>query len=288
MIKVVFAFTFWGLYPIYFKMLQHIPPMELLVERIFWTAILLLIVLIVRKQWTVIKHSFSHIKIVSVFVATALLITFNWGIFMWAVMNNRIIDASFGYFISPLLSIVLGTVFLKEKMSLLKWLSVGLVTVSVLWLIYRVGIVPWIGISIGLTFSLYGLLRKTTHVGATDGLALETIIMLPVAVGFMWYGLAHGTNAFWNEDSYTKFLIILSGPLTALPLILFAAGAKEIALFQVGLIQYIAPTLQFLIGVFVFHEAINHDVLVTFILIWIALGVITADSFRHNKIKKVV
>jgi chloramphenicol-sensitive protein RarD len=278
MFYAITAFVLWGLFPFYFKMLHEVTAFELLVERLLWTCLFLVITLTWRRQWAWVKQIVRQPKVLLVFACSALLISTNWGVYIWAVQQNKIIDASLGYFISPLLSVLMGCIVLRERLRVLQWIAIGCAFVGVAWLTWRTGSVPWIGVCMALTFATYGLLRKVAVLGALEGLALETFVLLPAVLYFTTASIFAGTHAFVNGTWDLKILLMLSGPITAIPLLLFAAGARQMPLSLVGLIQYISPTMQFLIGVWFFNEAFGGDRLIGFGLIWLALIISSAEG----------
>jgi chloramphenicol-sensitive protein RarD len=287
MLYAITAFVLWGLFPLYFKLLQNVSAFEVLVERILWTCLFLVIVLTWRRQWQWLTDVVRKPKVILVFTCSALLISSNWGVYIWAVQNNHVIDASLGYFISPLLSVLIGCVFLREKLRLFQWIAIALATAGVIWLTWSTGKLPWIGMWIALTFASYGLLRKIAVLGALEGLALETFILLPVVLWFTGLSIATGQHAMINGTWDIKILLILSGPVTAIPLLLFAAGARSMPLSLVGLIQYISPTMQFLMGVLFFNEVFGGDRLIGFCLIWLGLIITSVEGgwalYKKNK-----
>jgi len=259
-----------------------VPPLQILAHRMLWSLLFLVIVLTVRRQWAWLRIV-RQPRVFGSFVASAILLSLNWLIYIWAVNNGHVIEASLGYFITPLVNIMFGMVLLKERLRRTQWLALGVAALGVAWLTWQAGTVPWIALALAATFGGYGLLRKTAALGALEGLSFETMVLFPVAAGYVAWLSAHGQNAFFNTPSdTTRLLLVAAGPITAIPLLLFASGARRIPLSVVGLLQYLAPTLQFLLGVWLFHEAFTPDRLVGFVLIWLALALFAAEGLLNR------
>lgn len=272
------AYLAWGLFPIYFKSLHEVAALEILLNRMIWALVFLLGVLAWRKQWSWIPLLLTRPRVVAGFAASATLLSVNWLIYIWAINNGHIIDASLGYFITPLVNIVIGFAVLRERLAPLQWLSVGLAAAGVAWLGWQSGHLPWIGVGLALSFGTYGLLRKTSALGALEGLSLETFLLFPFAFAYLaWLG-AHGQSSLTNGAPHLRLLLIASGPITAVPLLLFAAGARRITMTTLGILQYIAPFMQFAIGVWLYQEYFDSQRLLGFATIWLALIVYSCDS----------
>jgi chloramphenicol-sensitive protein RarD len=274
------AFLCWGLFPLYFHAIGEVPPLEILAHRMLWSLAFLVIVLTARQQWKWLPKVLQQPRILLSFVASALLLTANWGVYIWSVNNGHVIDASLGYFINPLVNVLLGLIVLKEKLRRAQWLAIGVAAGGVAWLTWQSGQLPWIALILGVTFGAYGLLRKTAALAALEGLSLETLILFPLALVYvLWLGF-HGQNTFINtpHDS-TRWLLAAAGPITAIPLLLFAAGARKIPMAVLGLLQYVSPTMQALLGVWVFHEAFTADRAIGFLIIWAALILYVAEGW---------
>jgi chloramphenicol-sensitive protein RarD len=282
-LSAALAFFLWGLFPLYFHALQAVPPLQILAHRMLWSLLFLLIVLAIRRQWAwlaIVRQP----RVLASFVASAFLLSANWLVYIWSVNNGHVIEASLGYFITPLVNIMFGFVLLKERLRPGQWGAVGIATLGVAWLTWQTGTVPWIALALAASFGAYGLMRKTAALGALEGLTLETMVLFPLAAAYVAWLSWHGQNAFITTPSdSTRLLLIAAGPLTAIPLLLFAAGARKIPLSVLGLLQYLAPTLQFLLGVWVFHEAFSRERLVGFAVIWAALVLYAAEGLIHAK-----
>lgn len=279
------AYILWGLFPLWFKAVQHVPAEQVLLHRVLWAFALLALIMTARRQWTWLGKVLHQPHTLKRFGLSAALLCTNWFVYIWAVHHDRVVDASLGYFINPLVSIVLGCWILKERLDAIQWTTVALATAGVVWLTWQRGSLPWIGLTIGIAFGVYGLLRKTAPLGALKGLTLETLLLAPFAGAWLLMLSATGSNAFTNEGDITEWLLISAGPVTAIPLLLFAAGARRIPLSILGLLQYIGPTLQLLLGVWLYNEPFGTPRLVGFGLIWAGLAVYSADSLWKGRTK---
>jgi chloramphenicol-sensitive protein RarD len=278
------AFLCWGLFPLYFHAIGEVPPLQILAHRMLWSLLFLLIVLAVRRQWAWLSLV-RQPRVFGSFVASAVLLSVNWLIYIWAVNNGHVIEASLGYFINPLVNISLGYLLLKERLRPAQWMAIAVAALGVAWLTWQAGTVPWVALALAFSFGGYGLLRKTAALGALEGLSFETMVLFPVAAAYVAWLTMHGENAFINTDSNaTRLLLAAAGPITAIPLLLFASGARQIPLSVLGLLQYLSPTLQFLLGVWMFHEAFTADRLVGFALIWGALALFAIEGLLRKPI----
>ena len=278
------AFLCWGLFPLYFHMLGDVPALQILAHRVIWSLAFLLVVLAVRRQWKWLPEVLRQPRLLASFVLSSLLLGANWFVYIWAINNGHVIDASLGYFINPLINVMLGYLLLKERMRPGQWLAIGLAACGVAWLAWQAGHMPWIALLLALSFGFYGLMRKIAALGALEGLTLETMVLFPLALGYIGWLSANDANAFVNTHSdVTRAFLVAAGPVTAIPLLLFAAGARRITLSVLGLLQYIAPTMVFLLGVWMFHEAFSPTRLVGFAVIWSALAVYAAEGLWQRK-----
>lgn len=284
MLSAALAFTCWGLFPLYFHAMGEVGSLEVLANRMLWSLLFLAVVLSVRRQWDWLGQVLRQPKVMAGFAASALLLSCNWITYIWSVNNGHVIDASLGYFITPLVNVMLGFLILHERLRVGQWLSIGIATAGVAWLAWQTGNVPWIALALAATFGAYGLLRKTATLGALEGLSLETMILFPLALLYVGWLTWHGQNTFINtpHDS-TRWLMAGSGPVTAIPLLLFAFGARRLPLSVLGLLQYIGPTLQLLLGVWIFHESFAAARLFGFVVIWSALAIYAAEGVWHAR-----
>jgi chloramphenicol-sensitive protein RarD len=281
------AYTFWGLLPIYLRLVRDVSPLEFLMHRMVWSVLVVFAVLALRRQWAWVGGVLRSRATLAGAIASAGVLSLNWFVFVWAVHAGHVVDASLGYFINPLLSVALGAIFLRERLRRAQVLAVGLACLGVSWLVMQLGQVPWIGLTLAASFGTYGLLRKTARLGALEGLALETLILSPFAAATLGWLAWHGQSQFVNGGIGTKLLVMLAGPITTVPLLLFAAGARRIPLSLLGLLQYVGPTLQLLSGVIVFHEAMNRTKLLGYALIWLGFALASADGLHASRTLRI-
>lgn len=272
------AYTVWGLFPMYFKALHHVPPLQVLMHRVVWSLAFLAIVLAARSQWSWLGRALRDRRVLGSFAASALLLSLNWCVYIWAVNQGRVVDASLGYFITPLVNVMFGFVLLGERLRAVQWSAVGLAAAGVVWLAWQSGGLPWIALLLAATFGVYGLLRKSASLGALEGLTMETLLMFPLACAYLGWQSAAGTNAFGNAPLSSQLLMAAAGPITAIPLLMFATGARRISMSLLGLLQYIAPTIQFLLGIALYHEPFGGARLIGFVLIWSGLAVYSFEG----------
>lgn len=273
------AYLLWGLLPLYIKTLQGIAPLEILLHRMVWSLVFLALVLSWRRNWAWLGAALGRPRVLAVFAISALLLCGNWFTYIWSVDAGRVVDASLGYFINPLVSVLLGVLFLHERLRPGQWASIGLAAAGVGWLTISAGQLPWIALVLAGTFGGYGLLRKMAPLGALEGLSLETLLLFPLAGLALWYLFQHGQAGFAGAGTGMQALLVLAGPITAVPLLLFAAGARRIPLSLLGLLQYTGPTLQLLLGVWLWHEPFPPAKQVGFGMIWLSLALYAAEGF---------
>lgn len=274
------AYVLWGLFPLYFRQLAMVPPMEILVHRVLWSGLFVLAILAVRRQWTWFAAVARRPRVLGAFAASALLLSGNWVTYIWAVNNGHVLDASLGYFITPLVNVMLGYTVLHERPRRAQWVALGLAAAGVIWLTWQVGTLPWIALVLATTFGGYGLLRKIAPLGALEGLALETLLLTgPALLAMVWWW-GPNSASLPPPDLGTTLWLVGIGPVTAVPLLLFAAGARRVSMTTLGLLQYLGPTIQFGLGVWYFGEPFQAARLVGFGLIWSALALYSADGWR--------
>lgn len=271
------AYATWGLLPLYLKALRAVPPLELVAHRIVWAAPLLVGAVVATRQLGWVRQLRERPAIVWTFLVTAAALSVNWLVYMWAVSVGRVVDASLGYFINPLVSVVLAALVLQERLRPLQWAAVGLAGLGVVWLTALAGQLPWIGLVLAASFGTYGLLRKTTAIDSLGGLTLETLLLVPLAGGYLLTLAASGQGS-WAGAGDLRILLVAAGPLTALPLLSFAAGVRRIPLSLLGILQYLGPTLQLGLGVLVFDEPLPLSKLLGFGLIWLAVAAYTLEG----------
>jgi chloramphenicol-sensitive protein RarD len=276
------AFGFWGLTPVYYKWLQHVPPVEVLAHRVVWSVVFGAAFLTLSRNWPAAAAALRCRRTLLALLATAALVSANWLIYIWAVVNDQVMATSLGYYINPLVNVLLGMLFLGERLSRGRTLAVGLAAAGTLSLAFELGSLPWISLSLAFSFGFYGLIRKRLGLPAMAALFVETLLVAPLALlALAWFGL-HGTPAF-GTDLRTTTLLVLAGPVTLLPLLWFAEAARRLPLITVGFFQYLAPTLTFLLATLVYGEAFTMAWAVTFALIWSGLVVFSIDGLRTRQ-----
>ncbi|MBA4113390.1 MAG: EamA family transporter RarD [Verminephrobacter sp.] len=273
------AYLSWGLFPLYFRQVAAVPALEVVLHRTLWSLVFVLALLAMRRQWAWMGEVLRQPRVLGAFALSALLLAANWLTYVWAVNNGHVVDASLGYFILPLVNVALGYVFLHERPRPGQWLAVTVAAAGVLWLTVLTGRLPWIALVLALSFGFYGLLRKVAVLGALEGLTLETVLLAPVTMAVLGVWAWQGQGALVQGDASTLGWLVLAGPVTAIPLLWFAAGARRIPLATMGILQYIAPSLQLALGVWLFHEAFDVSRLAGFVLIWAALLVYTLEGW---------
>lgn len=278
-----FAYFLWGILPIYWKQIAHIPAAEILAHRMAWSLVFVALILIIRREWQWVKPLLKDLKNILIFIASALLIGINWFTYIYAVNSNLIVEASLGYFINPLFSVVLGLVFFREQLRPLQWLAVGLALIGVVWLTVQYGRLPWVAIILTVCFGLYGLLRKIGRLESNQGLFVEMSVWFIPAVFFLLTLDVEGTGSFGRSGLHDTVYLAGAGAATMLPLIFFTYAAKRVKLSTLGILQYLAPIMQFLIGVLIYKEAFSDDKLVGFLFIWTALVIYTVTLLKRKK-----
>lgn len=278
-LAAVIAYMLWGFMPIYWNLIDGATPLEVLAHRVIWSFVFMCIVILITKNGKKLagemKALLADKKRLFIMLGASATISLNWYLYIWAVANEHIVQTSLGYYINPLLSVLLGVWILKEKLSAMQVVSVGLAFIGVLLLTLQSGAFPWVAFLLAITFGLYGLLKKLVRLGAMVGLTIETLLTMPFALGYVFTLQANGTSAFGLENPPQMLLLIGAGVATAVPLLLFATGANRISLAMLGFFQYIAPTIMLILGTVVYHEPFNDDQLFAFILIWISLLLFT-------------
>ncbi|MCX6029168.1 MAG: EamA family transporter RarD [Chloroflexi bacterium] len=265
------AYVMWGLFPIYWKTIEHVPAPEILSHRVVWSLVVAVLLLGAQRQWGWLRWMVEKPVRLLPFAGTALLLSINWLTYLWANNNGHIVETSLGYFINPLVNVLLGVVFLRERMRPWQWAAIGLATAGVAYLTFGFGRLTWIALTLALSFGFYGLIRKTAALRSVEGLAAETGLMFLPALCFLIYLAARGTGSFATVSAPTTTLLAFAGFATATPLILFAYGARRVPLTTLGVLQYAAPTLQFLVGVLIYGESFTQTRLIGFSVIWVAL-----------------
>ncbi|MEJ6670438.1 MAG: EamA family transporter RarD [Pseudomonadales bacterium] len=274
------AYCIWGIAPIYFKLVGHVQPLEIIAHRVTWSAILLMAVLALSGKLTELR---LPIKSLGLLLLSATLLACNWLIFVFAVLNDQIIDTSLGYFINPLISVFLGIFFLGERLRPKQWLALSIAFLGVMIQLVVLGHLPLISLALAFSFGFYGLIRKKLNLPAVSGLALETLIILPFALGYLAWQQAQGALAFSNLSLETDLLLVLGGVVTSLPLLFFASAVTRLSLTTVGIFQYLAPSLTLLLAVFYFEEPFNSVQFATFFCVWVSIVIFTTESLGYHR-----
>ncbi|NWL14345.1 EamA family transporter RarD [Pseudoalteromonas sp. Scap03] len=277
------AFFMWGLAPIYFKMIQHVSAFEILMHRVIWSVVFLIVVVSVLSYWDKIKRILIQPKLILMLVVTSTLLGFNWGLFIWAINNNHMLDASLGYYINPLLNVLLGMVFLNERLRKLQGVAVALAFTGVLLQLISFGSFPVVAFSLATSFALYGLLRKKLQVDALPGILIEALILLPVALTYWWLMVPTETSNLPANDWLTNALLVSAGIVTTLPLLCFTGAAKRLQYTTLGFFQYIGPSLMFILAVVFYGEVFDAERVITFACIWSALAIFSWDSYHQSR-----
>ncbi|MEH6475962.1 MAG: EamA family transporter RarD [Sneathiella sp.] len=290
LIAALCAFLLWGIFPLYFKLMAHIPVLEILANRIIWSLALVLIIIAFTGRFSHLFAALKNRKVMMIFMASTTVIALNWVTFVWAISNDRILEASLGYYINPLVNVGLGMIFLGERLNRWQGIAIGLATLAVIIMTILMGTLPWVSLVLGFSFGFYGLLRKKVQAESVVGLTIETGLLFPLSIGYLLYLVSMGSlqggtldGAFYEFD--TLLLLAGTGLVTAVPLILFSFGAQRLRLTTVGILQYVAPTLHAVWAIFIFDEEFSQAQLIAFSLIWIGLLIYTWDGLRPKKQK---
>lgn len=278
------AYCLWGILPIYWKLLQYVPALEILANRFIWSAVFVFFLLLVTGKVKVFLSEtaavFSKFKTGTAMLAAAVTISFNWGIFIWAVEAGRIVESSMGYYINPLVSVLFGMVFLSEKLDKLQWTAVICAVIGIAIMLIKNGSLPWVSVSLAFTFALYGLLKKIIPVSAMTSIMLETLLIMPVAIGYLYFLSISGDCTYQSGDLLTISVLIGAGAVTATPLLLFTSCAKLLPLKIVGFMQYLSPTISLFLGIFVYGEVFTSTHMLSFGCIWLGLLFFTWSQIR--------
>ena len=282
----VSAYLIWGFVPVYFKLLSHVPPVEVVAQRILWSIPLLLVIMYFRAQlgeYAAIFRNKAHLRNL---LASAALIAVNWLIYIWAVSTDHILAASLGYYLNPLVNVLLGRMFLGERLRPMQLVAVAVAALGVAILIGDALDTLWVSVSLACSFGLYGLIRKITPVGSVPGLAVETTLLAPLSLAAAFWFASNGSGGF-GDDLETSGLLILAGAVTATPLLLFATAARRMSYASLGFVQYLAPSIGFALGVFVYNEPLSTTKLACFVLIWVSIAIFCVDALRNYRAVKV-
>ena len=279
------AYVIWGFVPVYFKLLDHVPPVEVVAQRIVWSIPLLLVILYFRKQLGEYAAIFRHKAHLRNLLASAVLIAVNWLIYIWAIATDHILAASLGYYLNPLVNVLLGRIFLGERLRPMQLVAVAVAALGVAILIGDALDTLWVSVSLACSFGLYGLIRKVTPVGSVPGLTIETTLLAPLSLAAIFWFQSNGTAGF-GSDMETSGLLILAGAVTAIPLLLFATAARRMSYASLGFVQYLAPSIGFLLAVFVYGEPLSMTKLACFVLIWLSIAIFCVDALKTYRAAK--
>ncbi|MCK4707602.1 MAG: EamA family transporter RarD [Gammaproteobacteria bacterium] len=276
------AYGMWGIFPLFFHLLRNVPSTEVLLHRVIWSFVFVSVLMVLSGQRKRIMLAFNTQGLLRGLALSSLLVSLNWLVYIWSVAQGRVLESSLGYFLTPLVSVFLARVFLKEQLDNPRKLAIALACTGILWLIVSLGYLPWISLVLAISFGLYGLVRKQLAVDTLTGLLLETGIMLPFALCYWAYLVWQDHSLFYVAGRDLTLLMMISGIVTAMPLLLFASAAKKLSLSALGFMMYLNPTLQFFIAIFIFNETFERDQLIGFCFIWCALIVFTLGSLKKR------
>ncbi|AWI04686.1 EamA family transporter RarD [Clostridium drakei] len=282
-IYAVAAYTLWGVLTIYWKLINGVFPIEILSNRIVWAFVFTIAIVAVTKQWEELKRIVKDKKQMLYIFIASILIAFNWGLYIWAVNSNKIIDASLGYYINPLVAVALGVVVFKEKLSLWQGIAISTAFFGVIIKTLQYGKIPWVSLGLAISFGLYGAMKKFVKANSIVGLTLETTMITPIAAIYIASRQFSGLGAFGRESTVVILLLIGSGVVTAVPLLLFASAARRLPLSVIGFTQYISPTISLFIGIFMYHEGFTSIDMISFVFIWSALVMYSLSQISLNK-----
>ncbi|MER7500798.1 EamA family transporter RarD [Nonomuraea pusilla] len=274
------AYSMWGLFPLYWPLLKPSGAVEILAHRMVWSLAAVAVVLLVRRHWSWIRELLRQPAKLGLLALAAVVITVNWGTYIYAVNTGHVVESALGYFINPLVSVVFGVVLLRERLRPLQWIAVGFGALAVVLLTLDYGRLPWIALTLAVSFGVYGLLKKQANVGAAESLTVETLVLLVPALGYLGYLQVAGQSTFGDQGAGHALLLVGAGVITAIPLLCFTASAIRVPLSTIGLLQYIAPILQFLVGVLIAKEVMPSSRWIGFSIVWLALAIFTYDSIR--------
>ena len=277
------AYLLWGIFPVYWKLLEAVPAIQIISHRIIWSFVLLALILFITRQWRSFHSAALSRRVVLIYLVSAILLGINWLTYIWAINAGFVLETSLGYFINPLLSVLLGVLFVREKLRPLQWLPIGLAAIGVIYVAISYGQFPWIALTLAISFGLYGLVKKVAPLGSLFGLTLETGLLFLPAVAFLAVLEWQRQGAFLHVPAVSNLLMIGAGLVTTVPLLLFASAAQRIPLSTLGILQYINPTIAFLLGLFLFHEPFNLSLLIGFSIVWLALIIYWGENYLASR-----
>ncbi len=283
MILGALAYILWGTFPLYWTLLEPGGAVEILAHRIVWSLVTMLVILVAWRKVPNLKALLRDRPKLLIISGAAVVISFNWGGYIWGVNNGRVVETSLGYFINPLVTVLMGVVFLRERLRRLQWVAMGIAFVAVVVLAVDYGRPPWVALLLAFSFGTYGLAKKQANAGAVESITVETLVLFPLAAAYIWWLMSTGQSNFASHGLSHAALYATTGIITAVPLMLFGAAAIRVSMVSLGLLQYLAPTIQFALGIFVFHEAMPASRWIGFGLVWIALGIFTVEAINHHR-----
>jgi len=289
-VVTLLAFTVWGTLPIYWKLIREVSPVEILAHRILWSLVLLVFLLSLQKKWNRVAKAMTTPSVLKILMASGTVIGANWLLYIWAVNSDMVVEASLGYYINPLVNILFGFIFFRDRLRKVQWAAIALAAGGVLYQLLKFGELPWVSLGLAFSFGVYGLLRKIADVDSSVGLFVETLLLSVPALLLLCYMHARGTMAFGHTGIGTDILLIGTGAVTSIPMMAFVYGARRLSLVTVGIIQYISPTISFLLGIFVYGEPFSSVQFTTFACIWGALAIYTGEGImtaRKRKVRKL-
>jgi chloramphenicol-sensitive protein RarD len=273
----------WGLFPLYWTLLEPAGAIEILAHRVFWSLAVMAALVVVLRRRNQFRALVANPRTRNILVLAAVVIAFNWGGYIWGVNNGHVVETSLGYFINPLVTVLMGVFIIGERLRSLQWVAMAIAGAAVVGLTLELGRPPWVALLLAFSFGSYGLAKKKANAGAVESLALETLVIAPVALGYILFLSAQGSSTFASEGTSHTLLLVSTGIVTAIPLICFGAAATRVSMTTLGLLQYLAPTIQFALGVFVFDEAMPKARLLGYILVWVALVLFTFEAVTHRR-----
>ena len=279
------AYSLWGTFPLYWRLLEPGGAIEILAHRVVWSLVTMIVILVVWRRTAQLKALFGDRRKVLLLTGAAVVISFNWGGYIWGVTNGRVVETSLGYFINPLVTVLMGVLILGERLRRLQWAAMGLALVAVVVLTIDYGRPPWVALMLAFSFGTYGLLKKQAHVEAVESITFETLVLAPIAAAYVAWLMATGQSNFGTHGVSHALLFTTTGIVTAVPLMLFGAAAIRVSMVSLGLLQYLAPTIQFALGILVFHEDMPASRWVGFGLVWLALVLFTIETVNHRRLQ---
>jgi chloramphenicol-sensitive protein RarD len=277
------AYALWGLFPLYWPLLEPAGAVEILAHRIFWSLVVMVVLVLAARRTAQLRRILDDSRVRAILTAAAVLIAVNWGTYIWGVNNHHVVETSLGYFINPLVTVLMGVVLLGERLRRLQWIALGIALVAVLALTIEYGRPPWIALVLAFSFGSYGLAKKKANAGAVESLAVETMVLAPLALAYIAWLTVTGASNFADHGTGHAVLLASAGIITAVPLICFGGAATRVSMTTIGLLQYVTPTIQFAIGVFLYGEPMPAMRWAGFALVWVALVIFTAETLNHRR-----